>query len=93
MKKQLIRVCGALALLAVMAAPMASNAEAKKIGCGNWTTYSSSTSSCDSDDGCGFLWLKDTNKYTVYQKRQCVYSDNSTAWEYKNYDEKTGCCQ
>lgn len=64
--------------------------------CGNWDTYSSSTY-CDTSDGCGAFWLQDTSKTTKYQSRICseTSSDNGTVTitkEYQTVVSKNGCC-
>lgn len=61
-------------------------------GCGSWGIYKTDSSYCDSKDGCGAFWAKDTNKQKAYYQRNCV---NSTGAKYTEYDTNVivlGCC-
>lgn len=59
--------------------------------CGNWATYSAGESFCSSD-GCGFLWLSETNYQYLYQKHTCLEMNNNTYNEYRSVLTKLGCC-
>lgn len=61
-------------------------------GCGNWEMYKVGTAYCDTNDGCGFLWLKDTYKQRKYYKCTCVDAGNKIFYKYRSELEDLGCC-
>ncbi len=61
-------------------------------GCSNWELVGLSNDYCDEDDGCGFLWLKDTHKQGKLYKRTCVDYTGNISYEFKIEMEKLGCC-
>lgn len=62
-------------------------------GCGDWDTVSIGSAFCDSNDGCGFLWQKATNKAVITLKRNCVDNANVYSTEYSLKTTTLGCCQ
>ena len=53
LKKIAVTTMGVSIAISIFAVPVSAS-------CSSWTTYYTSSSYCDSSDGCGFLWLKDT---------------------------------
>ena len=87
MKKKIIVSMLAIAIM-VSGVSASMVAEAK---CTSWTVYDKSADKCDSTDGCGVFWLKDTKYYYSYQERYCD-KKNKQVRETRTVKVKSGCC-
>lgn len=80
-------------MLCVMSVSGTALAGSTTVGCSDWETTKIGETSCDADDGCGFLWLKETNKATVYLERTCLWSNGVTYRQSGMMKTTFGCCQ
>lgn len=89
LKRSLTMVLLAAILVCSFASTMVTPVSAAT--CGNWTTYDAGESFCNAD-GCGFLWLSETNYQYLYQTHTCLEKNNHTYNEYRAVLTKLGCC-
>lgn len=87
MKKKILAIMLAVSIMAG-AVSTSIVAEAK---CTSWTVYNKSADKCDSTDGCGAFWLKDTKYYYSYQERYCD-KQNKQERGTRKVKVKSGCC-
>lgn len=61
--------------------------------CSDWIVYKTGPSICDVEDGCGFLWLKDTRTAVESLRRACLNDEGTEAYiQYGMRNVKLGCC-
>ena len=67
------------------------------VNCTDWEVIGRVDQQCDSNDGCGVLWLKDTYKYKETLRKRCTFPTDDGLGVYVEsiYDwrwVKDGCC-
>lgn len=77
-----VLTCSSLAMMVV---------PASAASCANWINTSVGSPYCSSD-GCGVLWLSETQYQNTYQRRTCLKQSGETYYEYKTITSKLGCC-
>jgi hypothetical protein len=65
--------------------------------CSSWIQYETEYNRCDSNDGCGFLWLKSTYTYLSDQKTTCAFDTADGMGHYlqtiyRSVWVNDGCC-
>ena len=85
--KKVLAVCLMAVMLVAVSIPVSA------AGCSDWDTIGVSDAWCDSNDGCGFLWAKATNKCTVFMTRTCVENNGAIIYQSTSQQSKLGCCQ
>ncbi|MBQ7954214.1 MAG: hypothetical protein IJ282_00535 [Lachnospiraceae bacterium] len=84
--KKIFVLCFATVMLFATSIPVSAE------GCGDWDTEWIGDAQCESD-GCGFLWMNETNKAPITLYRLCVTNENIAIRQYKHTSIDLGCCQ